>query len=697
MKILQYLQYFAVAMVFFNSEILVGQLSYGGKPVEEHLFPVQEIKMERMPRIDMASKAKSAGETSIRLKSLEFAHVFPVQFTPFNSGEWRMLPDGRKIWKLGIQSKDAYSLNLIFDQFRLIEGVSVFIYTPDRSKIIGSFNHKNNSEHGLAFEPLPGETVIIELIVPQTIQDFGELSIASVNHDYLGIFGDKASMNGESGKCNIDINCPEGNDHQLEKNAIMRLVINGSLLCTGALVNNTSQDGKPYILTANHCLSTQSAATNTVFLFGYEASYCNSSGTSSKSLTGSQLIATRESMDMTLLELNQTPPSDYRPFYLGWNRQTTPALNTVSIHHPKGDWKKISKDFDSPAIVTLSGFASQGHWRIASWEEGTTEGGSSGSPLLDQNSRTVGFLSGGEAECGNSINDYYGRISSVWDPSGSAANEQLRAWLDPGNTGQTTLDGFNPYQNEALEADFEINTSYICEDEVFVFIDFSRGSVTSYDWNFGDGATPATANGKGPHFVSYSSSGQKTITLQVSDGGTSNQIQKDIALSIKTTDLPLADFTEMINLRQVTFTNLSQNSLSNYWDFGDGTISTFTNPVKNYNSDGDFPVTLWVRNGPCSNVLTRTILKVSVLIEDADQKEFRIYPNPASDLIFIEFDESLLAGTFQITSISGAKLISGSLNETPKQLDISQLPPGVYIFRTYFRENSFTNKILIHR
>jgi PKD repeat protein len=137
--------------------------------------------------------------------------------------------------------------------------------------------------------------------------------------------------------------------------------------------------------------------------------------------------------------------------------------------------------------------------------------------------------------------------------------------------------------------------------------------------------------------------------------------------------------------------------LSNYWDFGDGTISIFTNPVNNYNSDGDFPVTLWVRNGPCSDILTRTILKVSTPLKDTDQKEIKIYPNPATDIIYIDFDESLPPGTFEILSVTGKKLIAGSFNQTPQQLEITHLPLGVYIFRAYMGEHSFTKKILIHR
>ncbi len=680
--------------ILLQSFAVKGQISFGGKPVDYSAYPLEETRFTQMPETDMSVKAKSARESSVRLKILEFAHAFPVQFNPYNSGEWRMLPDGRKVWRLGVYSKDAYSLNLLFDKFLLNPGASMFIYTPDRKKIIGSFNHNNNHEQGLAFEPLPGEAVIIELIVPEIMEDFGEIGIASVNHDYLGVFGEKTSMNGNSGRCNVDINCPEGNNHQMDKNSIVKLLIEGSFLCTGALINNTSQDGKPYVLTAHHCIENHTMAAKTVFLFGYEATTCNGTGSSTKSISNSTLRATKKSLDMTLVELSSIPDISYRPYYLGWNRVNSPATSTVGIHHPNGDWKKICKATESPVSVTVQDYSSQAHWWIRRWDIGTTEGGSSGSPLLDSNSRIVGLLTGGFAQCGDPVDDYYAKFSSAWDLF-TPASEQLKAWLDPGNTGVTTLNGFNPYQNQVLAADFEIHTTNVCQGEAFVFTDFSRGNVTSYSWNFGAGASPANATGKGPHLVQYSNIGTKTITLEVGDGKSTKSLQRNFTLDIKTTNLPVADFTEEINLRQVTFKNNSQNSLSNYWDFGDGTTSILTNPVKNYNSNGDFPVTLWVRNGPCSDILTRTILKVSVPLQESEKKEFRIYPNPSSGDFTIENDLPVNEGYIEIFSVNGSLVHSEKITHTAQRISLNHVPAGVYLVRMRSGKGIKTGKIII--
>ena len=82
------------------------------------------------------------------------------------------------------------------------------------------------------------------------------------------------------------------------------------------------------------------------------------------------------------------------------------------------------------------------HVRITDWDLGTTEPGSSGSPLFDQNHRIIGQLHGGYAACGNDDSDWYGRFFTSWTGGGSPTN-RLSDWLDPISTGQPALDGRN--------------------------------------------------------------------------------------------------------------------------------------------------------------------------------------------------------------------------------------------------------------
>jgi hypothetical protein len=81
---------------------------------------------------------------------------------------------------------------------------------------------------------------------------------------------------------------------------------------------------------------------------------------------------------------------------------------------------------------------------VVDWDQGTTEGGSSGSPLFDPSHRVIGQLHGGYAACGNNSSDWYGRLSVSWNGGGTSST-RLRDHLDPGNTGAVTVDTLNPY------------------------------------------------------------------------------------------------------------------------------------------------------------------------------------------------------------------------------------------------------------
>ena len=272
-----------------------------------------------------------------------------------------------------------------------------------------------------------------------------------VVHGYRDINGWYPVKVNESGACNMDVICPDGQPWSNEIKSVARILAGGGL-CTGTLVNNTQQDGTPYFLTANHCGPTGMGSA--VFKFNYDSPVCgsqtsaNSQSSSGNSINGSTFRASKADSDFGLVELNTTPPASYSIYYAGWDNSGNIPQSAVGIHHPSGDVKKIS--FDDDVLQSSNGLSSvsNSEWRIELWERlTTTEGGSSGSGLWNENFHLVGQLHGGQASCGNSVNDYYGKFSMSWDGNGSSsASQRLQNWLDPQNTGVTSLDGYDPNQ-----------------------------------------------------------------------------------------------------------------------------------------------------------------------------------------------------------------------------------------------------------
>ncbi|MFW5872706.1 MAG: trypsin-like serine peptidase, partial [bacterium] len=432
-------------------------------------LPVVKIKIN-----EMRLKSQECVHDN-KMKPFQFAIPVRLDFTPNNSGIWDTLKTGEKIWRLSLESPGAYSLNVIFGEYMLNDGAHLYIYNAEKNVVRGAFTGLSNKSPGiLPVSPVPGDKLIVELNIPPGLEEYGALRLTQVAHDYKNIFkimGNKSDQV-EAGACNINIACPPGDPWQNEKRAVCRMIINGFETCSGTLVNNTSFNANPYILTANHCINSSSRASKTIFYFNYESKDCNNGeGNLNNSISGSSLLATKYSLDFSLVQLSSKIPQSFRPYFAGWNAKDSPIpTSTVTIHHPQGDVKKITIDTDAPAISSYPydpGLDKDAFLRIFDWEAGTTEGGSSGAALFDQNHRVIGGLTGGDADCINPINDYFFRFNTAWDKYNIFESTYLETWLDPINTGLLVLDGFDPYSQVAPNCELVGNID--TEEEILLY------------------------------------------------------------------------------------------------------------------------------------------------------------------------------------------------------------------------------------
>lgn len=441
---------------------------------------VNNVPTVVMPELDMAKIEAEDRQDEIDDIPPRFGYLHRVNFNLDNSGVWHLLPNGDRLWQLNVICPRALSVNFSYDKFWIPEGGKFFVYSRDRKHSIGAFTSQNNkgdkeNAGGFLTGLVYGSDVILEYYQPKRVNDDPIISIDYVVHGYRYInYG--AKLFGDAESCEVNVNCDEGQDWQNEKKAVALIVVDRNRLCTGALVNMTDFGQEPYLLTANHCVSSDGDAcgdailNNYAFYWNYETPGCNNTHIEPAylSTSGATLLANNDYSDFALLRLTEDPkylPS-YTPYYLGWNRSTTNITAGVCIHHPRGDVKKISTVLNQPvSLISLW----KVYWKNTEHGHGIVEGGSSGSPLFNHEHKVIGQLKGSIPllSCDNP-DEYsaYGKLNISWTGNNNdSICRRLNHWLDPIGTGELAIEGLLPISsnvvmstNESMYSNIRINS-----------------------------------------------------------------------------------------------------------------------------------------------------------------------------------------------------------------------------------------------
>lgn len=416
---------------------------------------IKEVEKVDVAKLNMADIANEDLIRAARVEAPRYAIPNAVNISPTTSGTWENVIDQagalRSVWRLRVGCDNAVSMNLGFTEYHLPRGAALYIYTPDFAHVIRPFTEADNADHGqLWTPPLPGNEIVIELTVERDLEREVQLTLGSINAGYLN-FSEIANAIDKSGSCNVDVVCSQGDGWRDEISTVAAISTGGSLFCTGFMVNNVRQDLAPYFMTAYHCGVTASNAASLVAFWNYENTTCRTPGSSASSGTGDGVLtkfntgstfkAGSSASDFTLVRLSSSPNAAWYVNFAGWNATGAEATASCGIHHPNVQEKRISFDTNASTTTSYSGTTSPGdgtHVRVGQWEVGTTEGGSSGSPIFNQLHQVIGQLHGGSASCTSITSDYYGKFSVSWNGGGTAATA-LKTWLDPDNTGTLSV------------------------------------------------------------------------------------------------------------------------------------------------------------------------------------------------------------------------------------------------------------------
>lgn len=460
------------------------------------------------------------------------------------SGRWTGHADGSVTWLMTFKGAQAKALGIYFETFSIPEQGKLFVYNTARTHVVGPYTSENSVAGDLfAAAPVTGDEITLEYNGPSESADAFNLEIAEVAYMYRdgGFAPRDAGDFGTSESCEVNANCSEGAAWGPQRRSVVKIVVrDGSEvgLCSGALVNTANEECTPYVLTANHCGGGATTANfkQWIFYFNFETPGCTNPASATdlddQTVTGCLKMANSAdvsdvmSSDFLLVHLKTRPATSFNAHMAGWSRSTAASPSGVGIHHPAGDVKKISTYTSTLTTSGWSGSNTGKHWGVR-WAatangHGVTEGGSSGSPLFDQNGRIVGDLSGGSSDCSNQNGeDVYGKFLYSWDQTGTTANRRLKDWLDKTGLNPASQNGKDVAgcASAALPSvDFVADNTTPSTGQTVNFTDQSTGAAGGYVWLI----TPAThtyvggtdATSQNPK-VQFSTTSAYTVMLHV--------------------------------------------------------------------------------------------------------------------------------------------------------------------------------------
>jgi PKD repeat protein len=165
-----------------------------------------------------------------------------------------------------------------------------------------------------------------------------------------------------------------------------------------------------------------------------------------------------------------------------------------------------------------------------------------------------------------------------------------------------------------LYVEYSVSKTNVTTNEPVVFTPIVSGTGTiTYNWNFGTGASPATASTAGPHTVVYSTTGTKTVLLTVTDASGTKSKSSDVTVSTNGSSVDFSATPISGNAPlTVYYSDRSAGSVSSRsWTFPGGTPSSSTspNPTVVYNIPGNYDASLTI-NGS-SSVTKQSIIAVN--------------------------------------------------------------------------------------
>lgn len=370
----------------------------------------------------------------------------------YGLGSVQAADDGGFVWTVLAESPTAAAMRIHFTDVSLPSNAALYVYS-EKGRAFGPYTAADGEfwSHTifgsqayvqLRFFGEPSESDLENLRF--NIADIGHLGAKfllpliqepEIRGDVIDRTEEFCDFNAD---CVVNVNCQSASAVNTARDAIGHMQwVSGAwiYICTGGLIADTDTSTQiPYFLTANHCISKSRAAGSLEVFFFFDVNCggsCYDPDGVVPSTLGSSIVATSKDSDVTLLQLDEPAPSGAA--FMGWNNSPvafTDGYNMYRISHPGGAPQAYSQsDVEANPAVTCSSLA-QGNFIYSTDQVGATEGGSSGSPIVNSSGEIVGQLYG---VCGTNIDDVCDAVNNYTIDGAFAVSYTLLApYLDAG-------------------------------------------------------------------------------------------------------------------------------------------------------------------------------------------------------------------------------------------------------------------------
>ncbi len=349
-----------------------------------------------------------------------------------NSGEIFQIGDSLKGWRIKLKYPEAKKISFSCSEFEVGANTVAYIFNNNYydSKSLSIYYDNVHQKRIFNSGYLKGDEIAIEIISPIETFDSNKITINQIHAIYESNQVDSRLKSADP--CHIDVLASGYEDYCNVRRATVKIYINWTeggvnlkTWCSGAIITNAKHDGRPYILTAHHCLDRDDPKDRSIseaekgYVNDYEIvfNYQSSNPSETDVMTGCSYVSAKwgkgnnRKVDYALIQLNNRPLKDYNVYYAGWDSDDIKWNEGVVIHHPRGDLKKIS-EWESHNELFWSSWT--GKVKLTA---GGLEGGSSGAPYFKTDKRICGQHSSsksGASPC--SQNDWrrFGRFSKTY-------------------------------------------------------------------------------------------------------------------------------------------------------------------------------------------------------------------------------------------------------------------------------------------